>query len=62
MQNVIVFIILTIAALYLVRRFLKSLKKTPQGQCGCGCSGCHTGHAKGVQIQDKSDTKIGDRF
>ena len=40
MQILIVAIIVVIAAVYLVRRFYRSVKVTETNICGCGCDGC----------------------
>ncbi|MCG6908941.1 MAG: FeoB-associated Cys-rich membrane protein [Deltaproteobacteria bacterium] len=40
MQNIIVVLIVIIAAVYLVRRFYRGVKRPGKDTCGCGCSGC----------------------
>lgn len=41
MQTSIVIIIVAIAAVYIFRRFYRSMKATAEAPtCGCGCDGC----------------------
>ena len=40
MQNLIVAIIVALAAFYLLRRFIRSIKTVEEDACGCGCSTC----------------------
>jgi hypothetical protein len=40
METVLIFIIVGFASVYLVRKFYRSLKKTQEPQCGCGCNSC----------------------
>ncbi len=40
MQTIIVILIISVAAFFLIRRFYNSLRTTNQPTCGCGCNGC----------------------
>jgi len=40
METVLIFTIVGLASAYLVRKFYRSLQKTKESQCGCGCSSC----------------------
>ena len=40
METVLIFIIVGLASAYLVRKFYRSLQKTREPQCGCGCTSC----------------------
>lgn len=45
MDNIIVFIIVAIAAAYLAQRLYRSLRRRTQTHCGCGCHGCTDQHS-----------------
>lgn len=52
METLIVVLIVTAAAVLMIRRFMKKLK--PGSSCGCdGCAGCETPPQGGCGIQDK---------
>ncbi|GEM_PF-6433744 len=52
METLIVVLIVTGAAVLMIRRFMKKLK--PGASCGCdGCAGCETPPQGGCGIQDK---------
>jgi hypothetical protein len=40
LEILIIAAIVGIAAWYLIRRFINSLKPNTENACGCGCSGC----------------------
>ncbi|NOQ20782.1 MAG: FeoB-associated Cys-rich membrane protein [Desulfobacterales bacterium] len=40
MQTIVAILIVAIAAGFLIRNFLKKIKK--EDQCGCGCTSCPT--------------------
>ncbi len=40
MQTLIVIVIVAIAAIYLGRRFYRSIKTPQANTCSCGCNGC----------------------
>lgn len=45
LENILIFIIVSSAAAYIARRFLKAFKNSEKNAgCGCGsdCSACHT--------------------
>ena len=40
MQTVIVILIVVVASIFLVRRFLNTLQRENRPTSGCGCDGC----------------------
>jgi hypothetical protein len=40
METILVIIVVGLASAYLVRKFYRSLQKTEETQCGCGCTSC----------------------
>ncbi len=42
MENIIIFIIIVVAAIYVVKKFYKTYKATENGGCGCTCNSCGT--------------------
>ena len=41
MDTLITIIIVTVAVVWALRRFIGLLRGKPTQPCGCGCSGCH---------------------
>ena len=41
MQEAIVGIIVGLAVIYLVKRYLRIFRPKPEDTCGCGCSDCN---------------------
>jgi hypothetical protein len=52
MQTLIVILIVAVAAAFLIRNFLKKIKK--EDQCGCGCTSCSADPASCEENPDNS--------
>lgn len=49
MQELIVFIIVLLAGVYIIKSSLKKYRGASSGDCSCGCSGCsHSGTCQSV--------------
>ncbi len=46
MENIIIFIIIAVAAIYVGRKFYKTYKAVESGGCGCTCKSCGTDREK----------------
>lgn len=44
MDNIIVFIIIALAVVYLAHRLYRTLNRSTQAGCGCDCQGCTDQH------------------
>ena len=57
MENIIVFIIVGLAAVYLVRSYYKKYKKG--NQCSCGCTACPV-DSSSCDLPEERGKQIGD--